>query len=96
MGKWYNRNMTTTDLKDVLNGLHDLPTPVTKWEVDTGADATGDDAVWVWAILEDAILDQLSREGLGRLRESIRDAVSRAAENPAPWVYVRFRTVSEV
>ena len=61
--------MTTADVTHLLNGLHDLPAPVSKWEVDTGADATGDDAVWVWAILEDAILDQLSREGLGRLRE---------------------------
>ena len=88
--------MTTTDLKDVLNGLHDLPTPVSKWEVDTGADATGDDAVWVWAILEDTIWNQLSGDGRARLRESIRKAVSRAADKPAPWVYVHFRTVSEV
>ena len=88
--------MTTADVTHLLNDLHDLPTPVNKWQVDTGADATGDDAVWVWAILEDAILDQLSREGLAHLRESIRDAVSHAAEKPEPWVYVRFRTVSEV
>ena len=88
--------MTTADVTHLLNGLHDLLTPVNKWEVDTGADATGDDAGWVWAILEDAIWDQLSREGLARLRESIRDTVSHAAKDPAPWVYVRFRTVSEV
>ena len=88
--------MTTADVTHLLNGLHDLPTPVTKWQVDTGADATGDDAVWVWAILEDAIWDQLSGDGLARLRESIRKAVSRAAEKPEPWVYVHFRTVSEV
>jgi len=88
--------MTTTDVTNLLNGLHDLPTPVSKWEVDTGTDATGDDAVWVWAILEDDTFDQLSGDALARLRESIRNAVSRAAERPEPWVYVRFRTLSEV
>lgn len=83
--------MTTAHVKEVLNALDNLPAPVQKWEVDTGTDATGDDAVWVWAIMEDANLAQLSREGLSRLRESIRNAVSRATEGVAPWVYVRFR-----
>lgn len=88
--------MTTAYITNILNGLSDLPAPVNKWEVDTGTDSTGDNAIWVWAILDDAIWDQLSGDALARLRESIRNAVSRAAENPVPWVYVRFRTVSEV
>jgi hypothetical protein len=85
--------MTTADVTQLLNRMRDLPAPVSKWEVETGADATGDDAVWVWAILEDAIWNKLSEDARASLRESIRNAVSGAADKPAPWVYVRFRTV---
>jgi hypothetical protein len=85
--------MTTADVTHLLNGLHDLPAPVSKWEVDTGADATGDDAVWVWAILEESIWDKLSGDARASLRKTIRNAVSGAAEEPAPWVYIYFRTV---
>ncbi|HLK56860.1 MAG TPA: hypothetical protein VKU00_09860, partial [Chthonomonadaceae bacterium] len=52
----YNSSMTAAHIKDVLNRLANLPAPVRKWEVDTGPDATGENAVWIWAVMDDANL----------------------------------------
>ena len=88
--------MITATKEKVLHELADLRAPVKNWEVDTGTDATGENAVWVWAIVEDANLSHLSQDVRARLRDTIRAAVSRAAESPVPSVYVRFRAASEV
>ena len=63
------------------------PVPVRHWKVEKGADATGDDAVWVWVTLEDQGADIVTRS---ELRHKVRDAVA-DFEDPGPyWVYVRF------
>lgn len=92
----YNSDMITATNEKVLNELAGIHAPVNKWEVDTGTDATGENAVWVWAIVDDANLLHLSQEARARLRDSIRAAVSRSAESPVPSVYIRFRATSEV
>ena len=88
--------MVTATNETVLQSLSDLNAPVHKWEMDTGTDATGENAVWIWAIVEDATLAHLSQEVRARLRDSIRATVRRAVESPESAVYVRFRAVSEV
>jgi hypothetical protein len=37
--------MNAASIKTVLNGLTNLPAPVKSWEIDTGTDVSGDDAV---------------------------------------------------
>lgn len=88
--------MVTATNETVLKSLSDLNAPVRKWEIDTGTDATGENAVWIWAIVEDATLAHLSQEARARLRDSIRATVRHAVESPPPSVYIRFRAVSEV
>ncbi len=75
-----------------------FPVAVRKWEIETGPDATGDDSVWVWAVLDDAEFADEKRSWPIRtqIRDTIRDAVSSAARDSDPWVYVRFRALSEV
>ena len=81
-------------ISDVLNQLDNLPAPVKKWEIDTGTDSTGENAVWIWAIIEDASLAQLSQNARARLRDRIRDAVRQVS--PMLRAYIRFRAASEV
>lgn len=84
--------MTTAMIEDTLEKLTDLPTDVQSWQVELGEDATGDPAVWVWAILP----DWADPETLSRLRGRIRDAVMQQMGERIRWVYVRFRSASEV
>ncbi len=69
-----------------------LPDSIVGFDVETGLDHVGDEAIWVWVILPDA--DTAAWEYANRevIRESIRDAF--LAEK-LPWVYVRFREESE-
>ncbi len=69
------------------------PVVVRRWEVETGIDAAGDPAVWVWAVLDDADFNTPSRT---KIRNEVRDAVARVAGGPSPIAYVRFRMTSEV
>ncbi len=89
--------LSIAQVQAVLDELK-LPAPVRKWEIETGPDATGDDSVWVWAVMDDAELadEKGARTLLSTIRETIREAVSSAAREPVPWVYVRFRALSEV
>lgn len=75
-----------------LKSLTGLPAPVRSWKVEIGEDATGENAVWVWAVLDDA---DLTREVRNQISERIEGAVYRLVPN-ASFVYVRFRAVSEV
>lgn len=79
-----------------LNGLTGLPVPVADWQIEEGYDATGDHAVWVWAILDDGELESAKRSDIETIREMVREAVTRASPAPVPWAYVRFRATSEV
>ena len=91
----YNNNMTTTDITNVLEHIEDLQAPVEKWEVDTGTDSTGEDAVWVLAIVDDAKLDELPQPVRIRMRERIRSAINHSPACSDLMVYIRFRAASE-
>jgi hypothetical protein len=76
-----------------LRHLADLPVPVQAWQVEVGPDATDDLAVWVWATLADQ--DFKDPADTLRLRERIWTAIRERHEDADPWVYVRFRALSE-
>ena len=82
----------STEAIDAAIRTLDLP-EVASWRVEAGPDAGGDDAVWVWIILQDEGVDSATRT---RLRNRIRQVVGKVAEPAHPWVYVRFRTSTEV
>ena len=82
--------MTVSEIESVLNGLQDLPTPVSAWQIETGLDSTDDPAVWVWVILEAEEVDAGTR---ARLRDMVRERIGRET---ADWVYVYFRGASEI
>jgi hypothetical protein len=85
--------MKVATVESILKDLEaSLPVPVQGWIVETGPDATNDDAVWVWAILRD---EDLKRETRNIVREAVREAVQGDELDKAPWVYVRFRGASE-
>jgi hypothetical protein len=88
--------MITTDKKDLRAHLLDLHLPVADWEVDTGTDSLGEDAVWVWAIVDDTVLESLTQDDRARLRVKVREAMNRAADRSDPVVYTYFRGTSEV
>ena len=81
----------TVTVEQELRSLTNLPAPVKRWNIEIGEDATGEMAVWVWAVLDDADLTRGVRNGL---RERIDREVRRVVPN-ASWVYVRFRATSE-
>ena len=83
---------TAEEIEAALDRLGDLPAPVSSWEVETGPDATDDPAVRVWVMLADEGVDFQTRS---RLRETVRDQVLHET-NDGSWVYVRFRTASEL
>jgi len=82
--------MKDEKVDEVVRGL-ELP-GVAEWYIETGPDATGDDAVWVWLILEEEDVDFDTRSDL---RRRVFDGVREAGGETPPWVYVRFRTVAE-
>ena len=88
----YANRMGTVVIENALRGIPELPAPVRRWRVEAGPDATGVDAIWVWATLDDEDLDDNTRS---RVRELVRAAVKRACAPESPWVYVRFRGTSE-
>jgi hypothetical protein len=83
--------MDASTVKNELQKLEDVP--VRDWVVEEGTDSTGDDAFWVWAILADEDWPPLAKRN--QIRETVRAAVERLARGAAPWVYVRFRVLSE-
>ena len=83
-------DLTETVERELMK-LRDLPAPVQSWRIEIGEDASGDMAVWVWAVVDDA---KLTRNVTSGLRSLIFHKVSDAVPN-AKWVYVRFRATSE-
>ena len=79
-------------IETALQGLRDLPTPVSSWLVETGPDSTDDTAVWVWVMLID---DEVEFTKRPRLRSIIRELVQERTDS-SMLVYVRFRGASEV
>lgn len=92
--------LTMTELYLEPKDIPGLPDGVETWNINTGSDATGEPAVWVWVKIKDEILDRMN----GTKREEIRDLISAAIQKKMigqygtsiPWVYVRFLGSSEV
>lgn len=81
-------------VRAVLAGLKDLPAAVASWEIETGEDATGYDAVWVWAVL---VKDNVPFAKRRAIRDLVEDEVRAGLpEFRELLVYVSFRTVSEL
>ena len=79
-------------IEAALNQLHGLPTPVSRWHVETGPDSTDDPAVWVWAVLKD---DEVEFTKRLQLRSLIQDLVEKETGSSMV-VYIRFRGASEM
>ncbi|MFH1469628.1 MAG: hypothetical protein ABIO70_34905 [Pseudomonadota bacterium] len=87
-----------TTIRDSLaEHRHEFPFPaaIAGWDVKVGRDSTGDDAVWVWVVLHDNLVDQVWPLDIrDELRERVREIVLGAAPTDVQ-VYVRFRSQSE-
>ena len=84
------------DIISELHGLENLPVPILVRDIEIGPDSTGDSSVWVWVELQ---ADQVNSEDRASIRETVRETVSKVClekEHVSPWVYVRFREVSEL
>lgn len=81
-----------TEIRTALDHVPDLPTPVSDWIVETGADSTDDPAVWVWAVLPDDKTDIRTRIAI---RDIVFDFIRERSETPV-YVYVSFRTAAEM
>ena len=74
-----------------MGKLSGLPTPVGDWIVQTGLDSVDDEAVWVWALLEE---DEVEFSKIRELKSIITKQV-REVTGPGISSYVRFRGISE-
>ena len=81
-----------TGIKAALAQLDPLPTPVADWLVETGTDSADEPAVWIWAVLQN---DGVTLDTRLQLRDMILDFLREKSETPI-WVYVNFRTASEI
>jgi hypothetical protein len=91
----YNGTMNKANIKNALEHISDLPTPIARWDIDTGTDSLGEDAVWVWAIVDDARLEALPQPVRIRMRDKIRSAINNMPSCTDLMVYIRFRATSE-
>lgn len=73
-----------------------FPAAIAGWDVKVGRDSTGDDAVWVWVVLHDDLVEQVwPLQTRDELRDRVREIVRSAAAPTEIQVYVRFRSESE-
>lgn len=84
--------MADKAIKSALAKIRPKPSHVTAWKVESGPDATGEFAVWVWVILDDPSVKESVRD---RLRLLVRKTVYSSKGHPPQHVYVRFRSESE-
>jgi hypothetical protein len=92
------RKMNITIRDQLAQHRDQLPFPaaIAGWDVEVGRDATGDDAVWVWVVLHDELVDKVwPIQTRDELRERVRGIVRSAAAPTEVQVYVRFRSESE-
>jgi hypothetical protein len=82
-----------TDVESILNGLLGLPSDVKRWDVETGADASGADAIWVYVVLDDSAF---TGDNTLVIRKMVRQALRDDLRTWPNRVYIRFRSVSEV
>lgn len=77
---------------------HEFPFPIaiTNWDVQVGKDSTGDDAIWVWIILNDDLVDQVwSNQIREKMRECVRKIIANIVDLAQVCIYTRFRLESE-
>ena len=86
-------------IRSNLNAHRDempFPAAIAGWDIQVGRDSTGDDAVWVWVVLHDDLVDQVwPLQTRDELRQRVRQLVVDASRPSDVQVYVRFRSESE-
>jgi hypothetical protein len=71
----------------------EFPTWVRNIRYETGRDANGELAVWIWVEIDDSVAERPDFDKqVSQVQEFIRDAMSSEFEH---WPYVRIRTTSE-
>lgn len=85
--------MNTDALREPLNALRPVEA-VQEYRIETGKDSTGDPAVWVFVVVDDAHLDKVWPEW-DQLRQDIREAVAGVVGSDV-MVYVRMWSASEL
>lgn len=85
--------MNTDALIELLETLHPVEA-VEGYRVDHGPDSTGDPAVWVFVVVDDARLDDVWPVW-DQLRQDIREAVARVAGTET-MVYVRMWSADDL
>ena len=90
--------LASDSIKSIRSALDELltsalPTPVGGWLVETGIDFTEEDAVWVWAILEEDE-DKIEFAQIEELDAIVTKQVQKIT-GPDVTTYVRFRGVGE-
>lgn len=86
--------MQTEVVENILHEIKGLPVPVKQWKIETGPDHTGDDAVWVWAVLGNRKADWQWKH-IRRINDLVSHAVRAGADGTPPLVYVSFQKLSE-
>ncbi|WP_058558168.1 hypothetical protein [Thiohalocapsa sp. ML1] len=89
-----NARLNAHAVAEHLRTLTHLAMPVRDWEVEVGPDATDDLAVWVWLTVDDEDFDDTARRR--QVQEQVFEEVRDTYADADPWVYVRFRTTSEM
>ncbi|MEX2560735.1 MAG: hypothetical protein WD403_12515 [Pirellulales bacterium] len=81
--------------KQVEQQAHPLPSSVAELRFETGDDATGQPAIWVWVVFKDeAGQNVASLTNVKHVRELLETAVRKLGVKH--WPYVRFRTASDL
>jgi hypothetical protein len=87
---------TSDETRRLRAAMSELPFPpeVLTWEFEFGRDSTGEAAVWIWVLVDDAAAnDARFTTTSDRLQREIRQSLQRTGLDR--WPYVRFRTASE-
>lgn len=72
----------------------EFPDFVQTWDYEFGRDSSGQPAVWIWLVVDDAAADDPAfTAATTRLRREIHRSLQR--EGLDRWPYLRFRTFSE-
>lgn len=81
-----------SEIRAALDDLGPLPTTVSDWLVEIGADSADEPAVWVSAVLPDDRTDIGTRIAI---RNRVFDFIRERSEIPV-WVYVSFMTTADL
>jgi hypothetical protein len=81
-------------LRAAMRAVHFPADVVETWYPEFGLDSSGDPAVWIWLVVDDAVAnDPTFTTTTTRLQREIHQSLERVGLNR--WPYVRLRTVSE-